>query len=202
MSKRTEFMEYYMSAIDLPIPAKNAYAIHQMLGSLMRSHGRDLDEQKIIYWVVEKNMENSNLLIRSANPTGFSSEKSESITVSDGDRLVLCMPICLSRTATDDNGERKIIIPKTDDELVEFVTQKFLLYGFECSHPPQITKFEKKSVDKKNSSFYIPTAQLVVKGHVVDAKLFVDGYLKGIGSRKGFGLGMPVIIDQFSGGGE
>lgn len=108
------------------------------------------------------------------------------LTVTQGEEKLISLELAATRRIT---GKATHINPIPEQEQEDWAKQKLAEAGFDAQSL-YIEPREPYPVRKGRNHFSIPVVELTVRGQVADAQRFADAFVQGIGSRKGYGLGM------------
>lgn len=121
---------------------------------------------------------------------------STSRTFTSGESLTLCLDLSLQKSngRTRDNKPipQKSLLSQPWD-IDDWVRRKLFAAGFKTDSVTWDSP-KKRQVKKGSTVFFIPSARFHVQGHIIDAAVFAEAWLHGIGRNKGYGHGMIEIV--------
>ena len=186
--------EAFESVVTLPVHIDATYMQHQLLWALLSSHGHTPESLSVLYTCQVKGYRSTQMLIRASTPTGFQGEKKVRFDFNAGDRVRLLVKMSLSASRRKDEGGWRSQVPDAN-YIPQFVAHKFSFYGLDLTGCHAETPSNIR-VNKKGNRFVLPVSTCLISGSVTAPEKLANGFVHGIGGKRCFGMGMPILIQS------
>ena len=190
----TSSVEAFESVVTLPVHINATYMQHQLLWTLLGSHGHTPESLSVLYTCKLKGYCSTQLLIRTDAPTGLPGEKKILFEFNAGDSVRLLIKMSLSASRRKGEGGWRAQVPDKS-YIPQFVSHKFSFYGLDLTGCNVETP-SNVLVNKKGSRFVLPVSTCLISGSVTAPEKLTNGFVRGIGGKRCFGMGMPILIQS------
>lgn len=127
-------------------------------------------------------------------------EQATSFQFTEGEPVELLVKISLSFPVRNDTGARRTVYAGEQDRH-RYIANKYARYGLDCTGCDVVSD-ERLSIQKpgqkREQSFFLPCVTAKITGRVTHSDDFARSFIEGVGGKKAFGAGLPLLI---SGGG-
>lgn len=191
----------YESLLTLPVPYRAHYRHHQMLWSILAAQGieprADPGQLNVLFLASPLGKDCTRLLLRASQPLGLPGEQSTSFQFSEGEQVELLVKISLSFAVRNETGARRTVYAGEQDRH-RYIANKYARYGLDCTGCDVVSD-ERLSIQKRGQSFFLPCVTAKVSGRVTHSDDFGRSFIEGVGGKKAFGAGLPLLISGGSG---
>lgn len=191
----TSFIEAFESVVTLPVHIDAAYMQHQLLWTLLSSHGHSPESLSVLYTNKVRGCRSTQLLLRTDAPTGLPEEKKVLFNFNAGDSVKLLVKMSLSASRRKEEGSGWRAQVPDENYIPQFVAHKFSFYGLNLTGCHAETP-NNILVNKQGNRFVLPVSSCLVSGSVTAPEKLTNGFVYGVGGKRCFGMGMPILIQS------